>query len=306
MMHISSEFQRYVEAAREGKMALWRTFAGTVIILAAFLATTLLGVLIAYGLDGIIEPPVAGAPGRPDAEAALQDLLDSPLGMVCTLASFAGLIVGVFVAVRWLQRRPFGTVLGAGSRLDWSAVGRGLVTALIVSALGELGFALVDPSLKRSAIGIAEWFAWLIPLSLLLLLQVSGEELAFRGYLVQSLAARFRSPLIWAVLPALFFAIVHWNGEALPLMNASSILTIAAFAALATALVVATGNLGAGIGVHLGMNVFSILGVSHMNWLNGAALFVSRPLEASDWTLGEAIALIVVNLATFAAIRCFC
>ena len=33
----------------------------------------------------------------------------------------------------------------------------------------------------------------------------AAEELAFRGYLMQALAARFRSPLVWWLLPALLF-----------------------------------------------------------------------------------------------------
>jgi uncharacterized protein len=301
-MRVSPAFIRYVEAAGVGKMALWRTIVGALIVLAVFFAATIVAIVLAYLLSGAMGPSIGGALGRSDAETAVQEFLKTPLGMVCALASFVGLLAGVFIAVRFLQRRPFGTVLGAERRLDWPSVARGFVAALAASALAEIAFAFVDPSLHRSAIGVAAWLAWLVPLTLLLLVQVSAEELAFRGYLMQSLAARFRSPLVWAVLPALLFAVVHWNGESLPLMNGSNILTIAAFAAVAALLVVATGNLGAGIGAHLGMNVFSILIASHMNWLNGAALFVSRPMEAGDWTAGETIALLAINMASFVVI----
>ena len=41
--------------------------------------------------------------------------------------------------------------------------------------------------------------------------QISAEELAFRGYLMQGLAARFRARAVWWGLPALLFGLMHWN-----------------------------------------------------------------------------------------------
>ena len=49
---------------------------------------------------------------------------------------------------------------------------------------------------------LGEWLMGLAPALVLILWQVSAEEVAFRGYLLQQLRARVRSPLVWAVLPA--------------------------------------------------------------------------------------------------------
>ena len=56
-----------------------------------------------------------------------------------------------------------------------------------------------------------EWLIGLIPALALILMQVAAEEVAFRGYLLQQLRARFRSPLVWAVLPALVFGALHFD-----------------------------------------------------------------------------------------------
>jgi hypothetical protein len=85
-------------------------------------------------------------------------------------------------------------------------------------------------------------------------------------------------------------------------MHATMLLTIGAFAALATMLVHATGNLGAAMGVHLGMNFCGILIVSHAGWLNGAALFVSRPLEGEGWSSFDAAYMAVVGIGSMAAV----
>ena len=68
------------------------------------------------------------------------------------------------------------------------------------------------------------------------------------------------------------------------------LVSIAAFAVTATILVVRTGNLGAGLGAHLGLNSSAILFVSHTSWLSGAALFEGQPIDTGDWSLVDAIA----------------
>ena len=72
-------------------------------------------------------------------------------------------------------------------------------------------------------------------------------------------------------------------------MNAAFLLAIAGFAAAAAVLVVATGNLGAAIGVHFGSNALLFLLVAHQDGLGALALFHGVRLEAIDWTGAEAV-----------------
>ncbi|WP_338153259.1 CPBP family intramembrane glutamic endopeptidase [Pseudophaeobacter leonis] len=61
-----------------------------------------------------------------------------------------------------------------------------------------------------SNLGFWPWLG-LLPLSLLaVLVQVSAEEVVFRGYLQQALAARFKSPVIWLVAPSALFGLAHY------------------------------------------------------------------------------------------------
>ncbi|TGR73492.1 CPBP family intramembrane metalloprotease, partial [Mesorhizobium sp. M1C.F.Ca.ET.189.01.1.1] len=70
---------------------------------------------------------------------------------------------------------------------------------------------------------------FLVPIVLLAFLQTSSEEMLFRGYLLRGLACRFRRPLIWAVLPGLLFTSLHWNTASTLAINASVLVSIAAF-----------------------------------------------------------------------------
>ncbi len=295
---ISSAFIRYVDRAREGRTALWCICVGAAVILLVWAIVTVVAFIVGAVLSGFL-------PGVGDPGALMQLFLASPGGDATALASFLGMSGGVFLAVRLVHGRPFATVLGASGRIAWRNFARGLAAALIASALAELATFFIDPSLKRNAIGLGAWLAWLVPLAALLFVQVSAEELAFRGYLMQSLAARFRSPLVWALIPIALFTALHWDAHSPPAMKTAMLLSIGAFAVLATALVVRTGNLGAGIGVHLGLNAFGILFVAHMSWLSGGALFVSRPLDAGGWSLLDSLLVGIASIGSFGLMAVF-
>jgi membrane protease YdiL (CAAX protease family) len=53
-----------------------------------------------------------------------------------------------------------------------------------------------------------------LPLALVgVLIQTGAEEVLFRGYMQQQLAARFSSPILWMVLPSAIFAALHYQPE---------------------------------------------------------------------------------------------
>jgi membrane protease YdiL (CAAX protease family) len=286
-------FRRYVDRAREGKLGLWRLAAGIVLVLVVWALVTIVALTGAAVLAGRVLAEI-------DPRGAFDAFLATPAGVAAALATFLGMAGGVWLALKLVDRRSFGTVLGATGRFAWGDFWRGLAASLIASGLAEIATFFVDPSLERSAIGLGEWFLWLAPLTALLFVQVSAEELAFRGYLMQSLAARFRSPLVWALIPIVLFTILHWDSLSSPTMKAAMLVSIAAFAVLATALVVQTGNLGAGTGAHLGLNLFGIVVVSHMSWLPGGALFASEPLDTGSWSPVEAVLIALSAIASFA------
>ncbi len=297
MIAASSAFLRYVERAREGRTGLWRLAVGIVLIVVLWAASTLIAFFAGVFMGGFV---VEGGTGDP--WAVVNAFFVSPPGVATALATFVGLAGGVLLVVKLVHRRPSGSVLGASGRLSWRDLSRGFAASLIATGLAEIASAFMDPSFHRSEIGIGAWLLWVVPLTLFLFVQVAAEELAFRGYLLQSLAARFRSPLVWALLPILLFTALHWDAQSAPAIKAAILVSIAAFAVTATILVVRTGNLGAGLGVHLGLNMFGILFVSHMSWLSGAALFASQPLDTGNWSPLDAVLIAASGIASFALV----
>ena len=123
---------------------------------------------------------------------------------------------------------------------------------------------------------LATWAAWL-PLALpALLLQTAAEEIAFRGYLMQGLAARFRSPLdLVARSRRSLFGVLHWNPAEFGGNAWLVALSTAVIGLVLADVTVRTGNLSAAIGLHFANNVASLLVVALPSPLAGLSLYLA-------------------------------
>ena len=114
----------------------------------------------------------------------------------------------------------------------------------------------------------------LLPLSLaFLLIQVSAEELVFRGYLQSQLAALGLHRIVWIVIPSVIFGLLHYDpavmGAAAPWMVLSTTL----FGVIAADLTARSGTLGPAIAFHFVWNFYSIIFCGFSDYLGGLALF---------------------------------
>lgn len=280
-------FDAYVAPARQ-RPELWRLVAGAVVIA----VTYVLFVVAMFGLFYLVRGEAATTflTGR---------LLDAnaPFPTLFLLCTFAGLILGAALAVRLVGRRRFGTLMGRAPRvLRDFVLGVGCVAA--VYALFAIPWILTWDARPNLPPGL--WLT-LLPLSLAaVLVQTLAEELVFRGYLMQGLAARFRQPLVWFLLPTLAFGILHYD----PRMNGGNtwavIAAVTLFGLVAADLTRRTGALGASWGLHFANNTLALLVIGTQGGIPGLALYLT-PYAASDPTvsamvLGDGLALALIWL----------
>lgn len=253
--------------------ALWRLLAGAVLAAAVWLAVTAILLTLAIRL-----------PGEPEGFI-----------LVAYLWSFAGLILGTAAAARVLQRRRLASLLGPGGfrPRDFAL---GMAAVVLLGALSGLAIAGLAPPVRQ--LSWAAWAAWLPIVLPAILVQTAAEELAFRGYLMQGLAARFRSRWIWLLLPAALFGALHWNpAEFGP--NAWIVAVSTGLIGLVLAdITVRTGNLSAAIGIHFANNVASLLVVALPSPLGSLSLYLAR-IDSSD--AAAVRPLLLADLATTVA-----
>jgi membrane protease YdiL (CAAX protease family) len=283
-------------APARGKAQLWRLLVGAILIAGVFL----LGyqflermLLTLLGPAGLAD--LTGATGR-----------SSRVSVLFLLFSFGLIILSVAVALRVAHNRGFLPVLGA-PRL----FARQFLSVLAMMVLLYAVLAILPPwDMGAPLVRNLSFGAWLLVLPFALaavLVQVSAEEILFRGYLQQQLAARFATPVIWLGVPSALFGLGHYAPEAVsyaPLIALWSALFGLAMADLTAR----AGTLGPAIALHFANNAVAILLVSTPDGLSALALYHS-PFDLSDavvvraWLPVEFATILVSWLAARLAIR---
>nr|WP_210328867.1 CPBP family intramembrane glutamic endopeptidase [Mesorhizobium amorphae] len=290
----NAAFERYRRSPND-KTNLPRLLLGSAIVVLFWVATTLVVLLGGtYAFVAWRASMAGSAPtGRP-----VQDFLASPEGILIALVSFAGIWIGLWIAMRWVHGEPLSALIGTSRRVSRQGFLKGLAAVLTTSLLSEVLLYWLQPEIARGAISLPSWLLFLVPIVLLAFLQTSSEEALFRGYLLRGLANRFRSPLIWVLLPVLLFTALHWSSASSLAINACVLVSIATFALVLTLLVYATGNLGAAFGAHLGNNLTGFLLISHQAGYNSFALFNAKPLEGPGWTTWDAVLIAAIGIVS--------
>lgn len=263
----SPEFNAYIGPARLYPQ-IWRLILGIILIL--FIYAGFIGLVFWAGFA--YATPfgfLSWANGVLTAQG--------PVATLIMLFTFTGMALGPIIAAPACHMRGPGTLFGPFAttmREFFTTIG---IVFLIYAVFSVVTFGIDPPQINM---GLNNWLGWLPYALPLLLIQTSAEELIFRGYLQQQLAARFNSRIAWMVLPSMLFASLHWDPE---IGNNAWLIIAVTFvmAMVAADLTEKTGSLGAAMGLHFVNNIFAMLFISVDDTFTGLALYLN-PLDMTD------------------------
>lgn len=233
----------FLDAARRGRNGAGRWVLG------------ILSVLLFWFVIGSVPAAVSMADGS-----------QSGTEMYLTVsAGFVAMLVGLWLAVRYVHRRRFGTLVAPDGRLRWGQVLRGaLYWTAGTLLLSVLEWVVLRPEITYSL----EPGRFLLMLPLILVftpLQTTAEELFFRGYLLQGLGLLTRRTVVLVAVSALVFAVPHLGnpevGSGFALLATYYFL----FGAFATLVALRAGSLHLVIGLHAANNLLGALVVRPPN-----------------------------------------
>lgn len=286
----------FVAPARKNA-ALWRFVVGFILAALGYVVLNQMFFQLVYSFIGT------------QSGALYQEILrgSTPQAMYLLLFSFLFMTMAVGVAVRVVHRRPALGLLGdlrtcVAQFWAVSVAMMGLIAALLILPPWDMGGDFV------ANLPLSKWL-YLLPFSLIaVLVQVSAEEIVFRGYVQQQLAARFKSPLIWMVLPSALFALGHYLPDSAGENAMLIALWAGVFGIMMADLTARAGTLGPAIAVHLWNNVSAILIVSLPNDLSGLALYLAPfgmddAAAMRDWLPVDFVLMFVSWLAARLALR---
>lgn len=255
MSQDQTPFDAWVEAARP-RAQLWRTAVGMVVILAVWFVWTIALLFVAVA-TGLVEPQTFNALFG-DSALEVTHLQSAILFMV-VLATLGGLALGVWLALRLVHKRRLSSVYSHDAQVSRREFAFGCAIAGVYLAVSLALSAITGNAPRRSDVEFGAWLLALGPLCLVIVLQAASEELVFRGYLPQQLAARFRSPLVWALMPTLIFGFLHAGNVAGDVGYMAFYVVFATMLGLVMiATVWRTGSIATAMGIHIVNNIVAL------------------------------------------------
>lgn len=181
--------------------------------------------------------------------------------VILSLAGIAAIWLFAPLLMRLLHRRGLASLIAPPrAPLTRHILSGALLTLAATPFLMTLDALLTVDGARLVYVGpFAGWAVLALLAGLLIPLQAAGEELLFRGYLQQQLAARCPSPVIWAVLPSIGFGWLHQDPSLGADLSRAFIASTALFGLGAAYLTWRTGSLGIAIGAHVMNNWIALL-----------------------------------------------
>lgn len=243
----------FADLAAAGRTDWWRFLL--VIILVPVLMM-LAAVVIIFPLEVIFDLPLHVLSADPAAQRGFTDY-----ELTVTLAVGFGLIAlatPVLILLVWaLHRRGPMTLLTGLPSFAWGRVFASLAIAMAVFG-AQVGIAaLIWPEAIATVFDAGRFFKFLPLILVLIPVQVLGEEIVFRGYLVQTVGAATRRFWVRLIVPAVLFAAMHLPNPEAAAGGVWAILDYLVIALYLTYLALRTNGLEHAFGVHMGIN-FSV------------------------------------------------
>ncbi len=213
------------------------------------------------------------------AQIRLEGLGSTPADLAALLFSFFFIWLGIALVCRWLHRHPLHALYGPTYKINWQhfLIGAGLAFATAIiseTSISIVSWYFFDPSSQANPnITATLWLRWVIPISALIFVQIGAEEMLFRGYLLQHIRAR-GGRFWWSIfLPSFLFGMLHFDFPIFG-VNAFFYMLHTSVAGIILCLVtLKTGNLGAALGLHFGVNALMLI-FGLEGHLDGMSFFV--------------------------------
>ncbi|HEX7969941.1 MAG TPA: CPBP family glutamic-type intramembrane protease [Stellaceae bacterium] len=175
----------------------------------------------------------------------------------------AGWLIGLSGAARKSLRRPLMSLVSPDLRLDFSRIALGagfwLGANILITMAMLLVYALAYPETLARASGDFAWpstemLAAALLSIVLFPLQAAGEEMAFRGWMTQTLGQLLRRRWLVALVVAVAFALAHGSYHGLFALPLYIVMSLGL-----SALTLLDQRLELAIGAHAANNIFVVI-----------------------------------------------
>jgi membrane protease YdiL (CAAX protease family) len=279
----------FKDAARLGRNDWWRYVLGLGLIAIAtlFIGGVPLAVAVIY----------VGSDGNPATDVNLSTGaitgIAPALSLAVTLFPFIMAFIAILLVVQFIHGRPAASLVAPGRPIRWGRLAQGFAAWFVVAAAVTVVEAVLFPGRYSLTLDLEQLLPFAVVAVLLFPLQSSAEELFFRGYVLQGLGLRVRSPLLLAIITGLIFALLHIEN---PEVGSEFWLVMGFYFVFGVALALFTlrdNGLELALGIHAANNLFTALFAN----FKGSAVESPSIFTASGFTPWYSLVSTLVGLA---------
>lgn len=256
----------WLQNTQTGNSKWWSWWVGVVVIVICYVIIGSIPMVIAT-MMGLITLDGSGSMLAGNAD---------PLQFAIVMISPIMLFVGTWLAQRLIHRRSL-TQLTSTSRFRWPLVWQGMAIWLGMGIIFTVAESLIYPGRYEWTFDFNQWIL-IAPLVLLMIpIQAAGEELFFRGYLMQAVARLWAQPVFLVLLSGVAFMAPHLaNPEMSKALGGEIPMALNYFlVGVGTAwLSVRDNGIERAIGMHVVNNVYAGVAVGYTSSVLGTPTFV--------------------------------
>lgn len=221
-----------------------------------------------------------------DFASMLNQMTNTNTGLALTLFTYLVGFFTLFLCVRYIQHKPYASIVTGRSRIDYRRILFGAVIWGIIM-IGSVAFDMLVS--KENTIVFqfdpVNFFTLVIIALIFLPFQTALEELVFRGLLMQGFALLFKYRWVAILLTSLLFALMHGSNPEIEKFGFWTAIPIYFVIALILGYVaVKDDGLELALGLHMANNIVSALTLTHEgSALQTHALFCDTAPTASIW-----------------------
>ncbi len=207
---------------------------------------------------------------RTDTMEFIEKYVSPVPNYIFTNLSIYCMLLGVFIAVKWIHKRPFGTLINYNARIKWSRFWIGFLVYGTLISMGTAVDYIMNPETYTLSIDSSKFWITLPLILIMTPLQTTTEELVFRGYVIQSFGLKIKNGLILSLISGVLFTLPHLANPEIYASNKlgvfSTICMILNYFVIGMVLAmitIRTNSLEAAMGAHAVNNLFCFLLVGY-------------------------------------------
>lgn len=262
---------KYQDLARTGNIRPSRFVSSVSVIL--YFYFFLGGIIASFPLiyvlinnkDALFDPIM-----RTDTMEFIEKYVSPVPNYIFTNLSIYCMLMGVFIAVKWIHKRPFGTLINYNARIKWSRFWIGFLVFGTLISMGTAVDYIMNPETYTLSIDSSKFWITLPLILIMTPLQTTTEELVFRGYVIQSFGLKIKNGLILSLISGVLFTLPHLANPEIYASNKlgvfSTICMILNYFVIGMVLAmitIRTNSLEAAMGAHAVNNLFCFLLVGY-------------------------------------------